>query len=193
MTWLGRVEATEISLTTRRGWAPRRKATAMSRISRVAASSAMAAAILFAPLAVPASAAQTATAPAGRQTVWKASAFDCAHWYTRFNWKGVGVPAGQMCHRIVGGGLHQRYESASFVVLGRIKPLNNWWIDFDFYDRNGRRYEHHQGPVNGQARQGTRTLWLNRQLRAGEACATMFTREDGGQVKMLARQCHGIH
>lgn len=109
---------------------------------------------------------------------------------------GICIPRGSMTleTRSVGGsGNRIRYVDANFTYFGQI---HNLWIDHDFYDADGRRVKHIQGPkkfgdfsVAGQAWGFSGGYYTA--PRFGQHCATLFSQERT-YVKTWKTVCNSI-
>lgn len=118
-----------------------------------------------------------------------ASATGVAYWGATVV-KGVPIPSGQLTHVIDGKGAHVNTDGANFVAASQ---LCQWWIDFDYYNGKGVRWDHIQGVRHDSCnREGTVGYTLNSKMQTGLACASLYKTVPGG-VQRLARQCHNIH
>jgi hypothetical protein len=99
-------------------------------------------------------------------------------------WQGLGIgsvsiPSGSIKIFTYGQGINVLDGRAEFVSLEG--PITNWWMDFNWYDLQNRKYRHVQGNFHGTSNlSGDNSFDLRKlvwpiELQPGRVCAVLYT------------------
>jgi hypothetical protein len=125
----------------------------------------------------------------GFETTCPAAAEGIQYWgkaTTNIGGINVGIPSGQLFHRVTGQPPYVLSETANFTTW--VRPICNWRIDFVYQEAGHVTYERRAGNVNWTcSRFGELITFPRANKRFGRACAELY-----GNGVFVARQCHQV-